>query len=85
MRYPSFLEEPRQILIHAPYTFPNLYQHALLQLELVPILHCSILPPMHVANEVPGNIVHHDPLVERMEAEEAILPTLGFAPKVMTV
>ncbi len=40
---------------------------------------------MHITDEVSRDIVHHDPLVEGVEAEKAILPTLRFASDVMGV
>jgi hypothetical protein len=40
---------------------------------------------VHISDEVARDVIHHDALVERVEAKEAILPALLLAANVMRV
>lgn len=76
----SLVEEFGKILILGSNTFGNLDNDSTaLQIELLALTKIEVLAPVHVANEIPPLIVHHDALVEGVKLEASILPSLLFA------
>lgn len=89
LRLPTLLRtllQLRQIRLRPPHTLRNLHQHrVLLQRHLIALLQSRVFLPVHVADEVARHVVHHDALVEGVEAQEAILPALLLAADVVGV
>lgn len=80
----SLIEEVGKILIFGANAFSDLYNDgAAFQVELLALAECEVLVPVHVADEVPPLIIHHDALVKGVELEATILPTLLLALQIM--
>lgn len=61
----------------------DLDQDALVQAELIPLMQLVALFPVCVADVVPCLVAHHDAVVEGMEFEESILPSLLLPPDIV--
>lgn len=71
------LVDPGQVLLYGAERFLDLDEEGV-ELELVAFSDGILAAPVHVSDEVLGLVVDHDALVEGVEAEEAVLPSLAL-------
>jgi hypothetical protein len=82
LRLLILLKQWRQVCLGHAYRLGHLDYDALVQRELVALLQCTALLPVRIPNEVAVGVIHHDAAVERVQLEEAILPSLLLAAEV---
>jgi hypothetical protein len=81
----SLLEEVGEIRLSGAHPLTDLDQSSLIQLELIAVLDFLDRPPVMITDVVPLLVIDHNPLVEGMVSEVAILPPFGLAAQVVCV
>ena len=73
-----------QILIPSASALANLSDNAApLKLQLVTVTEIVILAPVVIADEISSLVIDHNPSIESMVLEPAILPSLLFSSEIM--
>ena len=79
-----FVHNLGEVLVLTAYTFGDLNDNPpSLQFHLFAITKVPVAAPVHVPNEMTAVIVDHDPFVERVVFDSAILPSLLLPLEVM--
>jgi hypothetical protein len=76
-RFYGFLFEERcQVCLRDAHSLGHLDQSAIIQAEFVPLVQLVAVLVVCVAQKIPRLVIDHDPVVEGVELQVAILPTL---------
>lgn len=56
-----------------------MHQDASIEFQLIPVVDSLLVSPVLIADKVARRVVDHDPFVEGVVPQEAVLPSFGFA------
>lgn len=72
-----------QVCLCHSYGLGNLYHDAFIEVEFIPLMELVTILVVGVAQVISGLVIDHDTVIERMEFEIAILPSLLLSSDVM--